>query len=891
MVAMLENLVFRWRREILIGFALITLVTGFFAFQLRMTAGFDKQLPSNHPYVETFQEYRDRLFGSNRIIIVLRNREGTIWNKAFLTKLQAATDDVFFLPGVDRRTVTSLWTPNTRYFEITEEGFRADDVISGTITPETMTREDVTRIENNVIRGGYVGRLVSRDFTSAMIMAELLEVDPRTGEPLDYFALADALEAKIREAHEDADTEIHIVGFAKLIGDIADGAGSVVKFFAIAFLVTAVLVFWYSRSLKLTVLPLLCSLTSLIWQFGLLKILGYGLDPLAILVPFLVFAIGVSHGVQQINLISREVEAGATPEQAARASFSALLVPGSMALVTDLVGFGTLIFIAIPMIQELAITASIGVALKIITNLVMLPLVASYCTVADGYVEKITDARAVRTRIMGGLARLAEPRNAVIVFSITMVLLLVGIWQSHGRHIGDLHAGAPELRPTARYNVDSRVISESYDVGLNLLTVVIETPSEACIKYDYMRFIDDFGWAMENVPGVLSVISVATVARETNAGWNEGNPKWQTVPRNPFSLVQATSPIPTGSGLLNADCSVLPLMIFTEDAKAQTLTRVVDAVKTWRAANGFTPVLNRGQDNRDGTWSLTLEDLRHLTFTTPPGLKGEAVLGITLMGEDGTVLLNDGDLEEASGGEVAVAFDTPPEGETVAVDLRDRLPDLPWDSAETVILSGVPESTTIRLASGNVGIIAATNEEIRDAELPMLLAVYMVIILMVFGTYRDWRATIACCLPLTVATFLGYWFMKELSIGLKVATLPVMVLAVGLGVDYAFYIYNRMQHYLEQGLTIAQSYRQTMEETGVAVVFVGLTMAVGVSTWTFSALKFQADMGMLLFFMFMMNMIMAITALPALAVVLDMVAPRAAQGRSVRLTETPEPIT
>jgi len=141
-------------------------------------------------------------------------------------------------------------------------------------------------------------------------------------------------------------------------------------------------------------------------------------------------------------------------------------------------------------------------------------------------------------------------------------------------------------------------------------------------------------------------------------------------------------------------------------------------------------------------------------------------------------------------------------------------------------------------------------------------------------TYRDWRATLACCLPLTLATFMGYWFMEVLEIGLTVATLPVMVLAVGLGVDYAFYIYNRIQYHLSTGMNVTDSFKETLTETGMAVVFTALTLAVGVSTWAFSALKFQADMGLLLTFMFMINMIMAVTALPALAVVLEMIFPR-----------------
>jgi predicted RND superfamily exporter protein len=169
---------------------------------------------------------------------------------------------------------------------------------------------------------------------------------------------------------------------------------------------------------------------------------------------------------------------------------------------------------------------------------------------------------------------------------------------------------------------------------------------------------------------------------------------------------------------------------------------------------------------------------------------------------------------------------------------------------------------------------AATNEVLEESEMPMMLYVYAAILILVFLVYRDWRAMIACCLPLTVATWIGYWFMKEFQIGLTVATLPVMVLAVGIGVDYAFYIYNRLQVQLAQGLDFTRALGLALTETGLATVFTAITLSIGVATWTFSSLKFQADMGALLTFMFIVNMVMAITLLPAFAAVLEWLFPR-----------------
>ncbi|HEY4344830.1 MAG TPA: MMPL family transporter [Parvibaculum sp.] len=771
MIKFLENLVFGARSLILGILGIATLFALYFAFNLHMTAGFDKQLPIGHEYIKTFQQYRDQLFGSNRIIIVMEPKTGTIWNKDFFKRYKELTDEVFFLPGISRPTVTSLWTPNTRYIEITEDGISAEDVISGKVTADTMTPQALTKVESNVIRGGFVGRLVSDDFTAAMVSADLQDFDPSTGKKLDYFDLAAKLEKQIRQKYENDQYTVRIIGFAKSIGDIADGANGVLVFFLAAFVLTALSVYIYSRSFALTFATLFASLTSVTWQFALLYLLGFGLDPLAVLVPFLVFAIGVSHGVQQINLITAELAEGKTVDQASRTAFSGLLIPGTMALTTALVGFGTLYLIPIEMIRELAITASIGVALKIITNLIMLPLVVSYFKFDEGFGERMHHARVFRLKIMTWLGNVANPRTSIVVLCISFVLFGFAVYESRNRHVGALHAGTPELREDARYNIDSRDIASKFALGLNQLTVVVETPPDACVNYPTLKYLNQFSWYMENVPGVSLVVSLPFAVKASSAGWNEGNLKWQDIPRNKDALAQSVATVPGAAALMNQACTILPVQIFLVDAKATTIKPVIEAVKKFRA-------------------EFPMKDVN------------------------------------------------------------------------------------IRLASGNMGVQAAVNEEISNSELPMMLWVYVVIIALVTLTYRDWRAVIACCLPLTFATFLGYWFMEVLQIGLTVATLPVMVLAVGIGVDYAFYIYNRIQFHLAEGRNITECFKLALLETGMATVFTAVTLAIGVSTWAFSALKFQADMGLLLTFMFMINMIMAITVLPALAVVLDMIFPR-----------------
>ncbi|AZC95849.1 efflux RND transporter permease subunit [Pseudomonas chlororaphis] len=774
----IEQWLFAHRLLTLVSLGVFTLAMAWFAVQLRMEAGFEKQLPIGHEYIETFEAYRNDLLGANRLTVVVKARQGTIWSKEGLKRLYDVTQALIFLPNVSRSSVRSLWTPNAFVNEITEEGFRADPLVPGTVTPENLDEASIAMIADSAAQGGFIGTLVARDQSSAMITVDLNEFDAN-GERLDYVAYNRVLEQQIREKFEDGNFDIQIIGFAKQIGDIADGASAVLEFCLLALLLTALAVYWYCHSLRFTLLALGCSLVSLVWQFGSLRLLGYGLDPLAVLVPFLVFAIGVSHGVQQINFIVREIACGKSIESAARASFRGLLIPGTLALVTAFVSFVTLLLIPIPMVRELAITASLGVAYKIITNLVMLPVVASMLRVDGGYAAAEELSRQRRARWLRGFARLAEWHNVRWVLGMALLIFLTAAWQSHDRVVGSLQAGAPELREEARFNRDAVAIASNYDIGLDWLSVVFEvapgtsdaSPADACEDVALGQYQDRFVWAMQGVPGVLSVTSFSNSMRQFNEGYNEGNPKMNAVPIDPANYSSMAAEVARVPGMMRPDCSMTAVHLFLADHKATTIHRVIAAAKAFRAE-----------------------------FKQP--------------------------------------------------------------------------GVSVRLASGNAGVIAAINEEVERSELPMMLYVYGAIALLVFVVYRDWRAVLVCCLPLTLGTFIGYWFMKELQIGLTIATLPVMVLAVGIGVDYAFYIYNRLQLHQALGQPITKAVEHALLEVGVATIFTAITLAVGVATWAFSDLKFQADMGKLLAFMFLVNMVMAMTVLPAFAVWLERVFPR-----------------
>lgn len=755
-----SDLIFQFRPLVIFFFILATLFMLWSATALKVDAGFNKLLPLDHPYMKTFVKYQEEFGGANRILIAITVEKGDIFTSEFFNTLKNITDEVFFIPGVDRAQVKSLFTPNVRFIEIVEDGFAGGNVIPADFQGNT---EDLKQVRKNIIKSGQVGRLVANDFSGAMITAGLLESDPATGERINYQQVAQRLE-DIRQQHETSN--IHIIGFAKVVGDITAGAQNVLLFFTIAFIITGILVYLYSLSPWLTILPLLTSLTAVSWQLGLLPLLGFGIDPMSILVPFLVFAIGVSHGVQMINSVRAEIYKGASHHEAAKASFEHLLMPGGIALASDTIGFLTILLIEIEIIQEMAITASIGVAVIILTNLFLLPVLISYLPQSSQTLQQRLIARTQRLhQFWHRLSAFSSQPLATVTIIISLVLLIIGLWKGADIEIGDLEQGVPELRSDSRYNLDSAIITDRFSIGVDILTVIAETSADGCIDYDVMSTIDRFNWHIQNIDGVQSVISLSTLARLYNAGWNEGNPKWQVLPRNQQVLVQAVSPVDTATGLLNEDCSAMPVLIFTSDHKAKTIARIVDGVK---------------------------------------------------------------------------AFETN-------------------DSNNTV---------HFKLASGNVGVMAATNEAVDAAQFPMLLYVYAAIITLCMLTFRSLRATVCIVLPLGLVSTLAYALMTMLGIGLKVSTLPVVALGVGIGVDYGIYIFNRLHEQLDLGMSLRDAYEQTLNMTGNAVLFTGLTLGIGVFTWIFSDLQFQVDMGILLTFMFLLNMIAAITVLPALAALL-----------------------
>ena len=835
-IRMTEPIVFGKRPRTIGVLAFMTVFMAWSASQLKLDTGFEKQLPLGHPYIQVFKKYQEDFGGANLVLFALvmkPGETGDIYTPEFMTTLKKLTDAVFFTPGMDRPRVSSLFTRDVRFVEVREDGLYGGNVIPADYAP---TPEMLQIVRNNVTRAKVGGRLVANDNSGAMLFSELLDKNPITGEKLDYVATADLIEnvrqrftnpkmvqyklkaddlplkagdliatryvqphgplkgfakfdananledgssevrhyragalemAEVDNPDYNPKVDIHIIGFAKVVGDIASASLEVVGFFALTIFLTWLILWWYTGSPMIALLPLSCGMLAVVWELGILHAAGYGLDPFAILVPFLVMAISVSHGIQITSFWLLEVaDRGANSFDASRNTYKRLVIPGLTALLTNVVGFGTILLIPIGIIREMAINAMFGLLAVIVCKKILLPCLLSYVKIKDP--AKFREHQLARDRIFDkvwkSLSVITQKPVAAVVLGLAVLSWGAAEYISKDLAIGELHPGVPELRPESRYNRDSARIVEEFSIGVDVIKVIAEGAPNGCIDHSIMDAIDRFAWRMSNTPGVQSTLSMPQAAKIVFNAFSEGNPKWMTLPRESGALVLAGQQFPSSTGLLNPDCSAMPVFVFTSDHKATTIDGVIAAVKKF-------------------------------------------------VDEEG--------------------------------------PNSP---------------VKFQLATGNVGVMAATNDVIKETEHTVLLWLYLCIAICVWLSFRTLAGLICVLVPLALVSVFTYAVMVFLGIGLKVSTLPVAAFAAGIGVDYGIYIYSVLEECVNaKGMSLRKGYEYTLHQTGKAVVVTALALAASVCTWLLSGLQFQVDMGILLTIMFLANAAAAVILLPAFA--------------------------
>lgn len=750
----------RW--PIVIVTFVLTAYLGVQSAQIYLAPNLTNMLPQNHPYVKTHNAIRDEFGGVNSFVIEVAVQEGDIFTHETLTKIKAITDTLLVETGVNRYKVISITARKAKQIRAGAWGMEILPVIYGEI-PETDSSKEMAELKQAVFSNDqYYRTLVSPDGKSAVILGEY-------GEWVTFFPEIQKRFEEFRLLYSDDNLSINIYGLPYLLGLIVEILPQMFGIFAVTLAIIFALFFLFFRSLRGTLAPILASLTSIVWALGFAGLLGINLDPMTIVVPFLILAIGSSHCAQKTKRFYEEFAARKDAKEAATETITWLLLPAFTAILTDIAAFGSLYFIPIRMIQDMAIVSMLGVSSIFFTDLALVPILFSLLPPPVGIVERHTRKGVLGESVLR-LGKVSLGPGRWVLLAGAAVIMIAAMVVGRRITVGDIHPGTPIFWEESRYNRDVAHISERF-LGADPLYVVVEGEGKnAVLQPEVLKNMERFQRYINTDPGVGGSQSLVDILKRINEKIHEDDPKWGFIPDTAEETMNLMYMWWSGADpgdldtFMTYDNRKANITVFCKDHKGETIRRVIARAKEFIVAN-------------------------------------------------------------------------------------------PMDGAR------------YRLAGGVVGVLAAVNEVLVEHQQRSVLWMLGFVFLCSALTFRSLLVGLFVMLPLGVGTFLMFAFMYLTDIDLNVNSIPIAALGIGVGVDYTLYIVSRLlDEYKERGSLVA-AFEETLPSTGKTVAFTAGTFIAGCITWYFSAMKFQAMMGILLAFLFFVCMVTTITVAPGLVVV------------------------
>jgi uncharacterized protein len=457
--------------------SLVTIAfTAFMAYesiQLQMFTSFGELLPYRHPFVAVHNKYAQQFGGANNITIMFEVKEGTIFNRETLTRIFKATQVVDILPGVNHDQIDSIGHRSTRY--LTMQG--------GSISsPPVMRRPPVTEKEVANIRDivhfseSLHGILVSLDDKAALIRANFLE------GRIDYRQIFYDINDKIIAPYQDENTRIWVAGEPRLYGWIYRYANDVYWILVVTYCIEWVLRWMYFHDWRGSLRPTITGLLAAVWGLGFINLIGFALDPLMLVVPFLITARAVSHAIQMHDRYYEEYQKNDWHKrEAIVAAFAELFVPTFSGIVTDALGVLVILLIPVVMLQKLAITASWWILAITVSEVLLNPIVYFYLRAPEPEMVILREEGWFRTfmdRLTDATLSKAGQAITVVLWGAIFVSSLIFL---RGLTIGDPTAASPLLWPDSPYNLSHTRIQQFFG-GVEPLIIVVEGKEKKALQ-------------------------------------------------------------------------------------------------------------------------------------------------------------------------------------------------------------------------------------------------------------------------------------------------------------------------------------------------------------------------------------------------------------------------
>ncbi|NMF97957.1 MMPL family transporter [Aromatoleum toluolicum] len=573
----LELKIFAFPRLVL---AAILTVTAYFALQipaLKMHTEFGDLLPQGHAFIRLHNEIRDTFGGANQVVVAIEVEDGTIFTNDTLALIHRVTQAVDSLSGVNHNLVSSLTHRTSRKIWLTEDGEMRSQPYYDPQRPG-LSLEDLDALGKEVRANPRIyGLLVSPDAKAAMIKAQMNEAGA-----IDYEKIFAELQA-VRAKEQVAGTKIHATGQPVLIGWVYTYLPQILQIFLYTLLLMVGLLVVYFRRFYGVALPLVGIALSSIWGLGFVSKMGWNLDPLSLVIPFLIAARAMSHSIQLVERYYAELATSRDGRIAARAAFEDLFRPGALAISVDAIGIAVLALGAAPINTKLGYYAGFWAFSVFFTVLLVVPLLLWLLPAPRDTENRRGWAHAAVERVFGAVA---GRRTAAAVLGLAAVLLIVGGMLAARVKIGEAEAGSPLLYPDHDYNVSSRAINARFP-GSEELYIVARTEEKGGLKRpEVLRAIEQFQHHMLLDPALGGTKALSGLVRAVNGLIHNTDPRWNQIPESASAVggllfaYMAASPIPGAlAEFLDADERDANLVFYYKDKQADTIRRAVQVAE------------------------------------------------------------------------------------------------------------------------------------------------------------------------------------------------------------------------------------------------------------------------------------------------------------------------
>ncbi len=849
----LGELLIAYRLPVVVIIGVVTLFFGYHMLQLRLVTSFGELLPQSHPYIKIHNRFSGTFGGANNVMIMLEVKEGSIFTRETLNKIWRMTEGLDKVYGVNHNQIDSIAHRTVRYLKVAAGGtMRAQPVMLEPLKTEEEAAT-IRRIVHNA--ENIYGLLVSLDDKAALIRANFIE------GRLDYRRIFQEINANVVDPFRDDNTEVYVAGEPRLYGWVYDYSSEIKYIFMATTVLLWVLLYLYFHDWRGALRPTISGVFAAVWGLGFINLIGMALDPLALVIPFFITARAVSHSVQMHDRYYETYGRTGNKHEAIVDAFAELFVPTLSGILTD--AFGVLVVLLVPiiMLQKLAISASFWIMTIIVSELLLNPIVYHYLEPPKVHVIKAREAGVFKRVIDAAVAALLSRTGRIATFAVA-VLAVVGsayFWQS--LVIGDPTSASPILHPDAPYNVSHKRIQEKFG-GVEPLIVVAEGYDRDAMKEPRMlRRMEEFQRALERDPSVGYSFSLADIIRAVNMVFHELEPKWGVIPNSwvdvggLFFIYFSGSPPTETAKYVDASYTTAHVTFFCKDHKGENIRRIIHRTKQFIFGAqlqdlGLTVAEKGGQvaitavaatpnwERAGPSWLESARDTGERPFKV-----GDV---ITRLGKFPITDLESlqAALSKETANKTVVTFGVLRNGQAVE---------------ETV---AVPWKAAFKLAGGLIGVLAAANEELLRNDLLMNLLGFGTIYFVLIFTYRSFAAGIYMIFPLLVANGVVNAYMGARNIGININTLPIVTVGVGFGIDYALYIVSRtIEEYRHLG-DWEPAVHRALTTSGKAVTFTAGSMIAGTLFWTFSRIRFDSEMGLLLALWMAISFIGSMTLLP-----------------------------